>query len=407
VSNPIRILVAVEHGLNQEGVRTTLSIEPDVQVVGLVDGFDQQAPTVYEIPADVTVVACSAQTGEALAFIGEAVARQPDRPLVVVCDGSPNGFVRRAFEAGADDIVTMPPAGTVPDSAVQAQLLFSLEKAVARRSSAALAGRQLGGMITVLGPKGGIGKTLTATNLGASLADRGQKVVLVDIDLQFGDVGLALGLAPETTIWDLATSDGSLDEEKIEAYLTHHKSGMRVLLAPSRPDQAAAVTVDFLRNLYSFLRGSNDFVIVDTPPGFTPEVISSIDSSTDVCLVGTLDSLSLKNARLGLETLGLMGFDNAHIRMVLNRADSRVGISHGDVAAIIGRSADVLVPSHRDIARSVNEGTPIAIADRRSEAARAFHGLADVYVAEAASRNNGHSSAAPHRRRWFHRARSG
>ena len=107
------------------------------------------------------------------------------------------------------------------------------------------------------------------------------------------------------------------------------------------------------------LRAKHDFVIVDTPPGFTPEVIASIDSSSHVCMVGMLDSLSLKNTKLGLETLELMGYDRDRIRLVLNRADSRVGITHDDVASIIGRKPDVLVPSDRDIPRSVNEGKPI------------------------------------------------
>ncbi len=100
-------------------------------------------------------------------------------------------------------------------------------------------------------------------------------------------------------------------------------------------------------------------MIVDTPPGFTPEVIASVDSSTHVCMVGMLDSLSLKNTKLGLETLELMGYEGERINLVLNRADSHVGITHDDVRTVVGREPDVLVPSHRDIARSANMGAPI------------------------------------------------
>jgi pilus assembly protein CpaE len=121
-------------------------------------------------------------------------------------------------------------------------------------------------------------------------------------------------------------------------------------------------------------------VIVDTPPGFTPEVIAAIDASSDICIVGMLDSLSLKNTKLGLETLELMGYDQSRISLVLNRADTRVGITHEDVEAIIGRPPDVLVPSDRQIPISVNEGTPIVIHDERSDAARAFQKLAERYA---------------------------
>jgi pilus assembly protein CpaE len=128
------------------------------------------------------------------------------------------------------------------------------------------------------------------------------------------------------------------------------------------------------------LRGSYDYVILDTPPGFTPEVIASIDASSHVCMVGMLDALSLKNTKLGLETLELMGYDAQRVRLVLNRADSSVGITHNDVLSILGRPPDVLVPSHRDITRSVNEGTPIVLSHKRAEAAKAFRALAQLYV---------------------------
>jgi pilus assembly protein CpaE len=168
-----------------------------------------------------------------------------------------------------------------------------------------------------------------------------------------------------------------------------------VLLAPSRPDQAAAVTVEFLRELYGALRTSHDFVIVDTPPGFTPEVIATIDSSTDLVVVGMLDSLSLKNTKLGLETLELMGYNPGRIRVVLNRADSRVGITPDDVEAILGREPDVLVPSDRDVPRALNEAVPIVSAKSGSGVAKAFSRLADVYSDRKKASSNGEVRAEP------------
>jgi pilus assembly protein CpaE len=244
-------------------------------------------------------------------------------------------------------------------------------------------------MICVLGPKGGTGKTLTSCNLAVSLADTGHSVAIVDLDLQFGDVGLSLGLPPDKTVFDLAKAGGSLDAEKLESYLAKHESGARVLMAPTRPDHAGVITTDFLRDVYAMLRSTSDYLIVDTPPGFTPEVISSIDSSSNVCMVGMLDSLSLKNTKLGLETLELMGYQPERIRLVLNRADSRVGITREDVAAIVGRAPDVLVPSDRDIPRSINEGVPIVHSKARSEAARAFRDLAASYHSVERPAKNG------------------
>jgi pilus assembly protein CpaE len=383
VNERVKTLVALDGGIDRETVEQSLPEGSEIQVVAFVDGLEESWTTLQETATDLLLVACGGYSERALVFVDGAVKQRRERPVVVLCEGSPNGFVRRAFEAGADDIVALPET--------PGNVLFALQKALARKQGAAAAsGVALAPMVCVLGPKGGTGKTLTSCNLAVSLALSGHKVALVDLDLQFGDVGLALGLAPEQTIYDLAKSGGSVDPEKIESFLSPHSSGVRVLMAPTRPDQAAAISVEFLRDVYAALRASNDFVIVDTAPGFTPEVIASIDSSSHVCMVGMLDSLSLKNTKLGLETLELMGYEQERIRLLLNRADSRVGISHDEVAAITGRKPDILVPSAREIPCSVNEAVPVVVSKSRSELARAFDSLAELYlVPEAEASTNG------------------
>jgi pilus assembly protein CpaE len=157
-----------------------------------------------------------------------------------------------------------------------------------------------------------------------------------------------------------------------------------VLMAPVRPDQAGSITVAFLKELYATLKGSFEYIVIDTPPGFTPEVIATIDSSSSICMVGMLDAPSLKNTKLGLETLELMRHPLDSVRLLLNRADTSVGITHADVVAVLGRAPDVLVPSQREVVRSVNAGEPIVTSSRRSEPAKAFRALAELYVAARA-----------------------
>ena len=225
-------------------------------------------------------------------------------------------------------------------------------------------------------------------------------MALVDLDLKFGDVGLTLGLRPEHTVYDLVRAGGTLDADKLADFLTVHPSGIRALLAPARPDEAGVVTPAFLKDVYPLLRSMHDFVIVDTPPSFTPEVIGAVDASTEVCLVAMLDSLSLKNSKLGVETLELMDYAGP-VRLVLNRADSNVGISPEDVVSILGRAPDLLVPSDRNVTRSVNQGEPISLGHRRSDAARSFHALAGMYIADQLSEDEKNKKR---RRKLFRRA---
>jgi pilus assembly protein CpaE len=406
VSHRLRAVVALAAGPDPMAVEAAVSGSAGLEVVGFMHDVGPTTGRLEEFDPDVLVIACGEESAsEVLELIDHFTRQHPNRPVIVLAGASLNGFVTRVIEAGADDIVRIPDSANVSalDQASE-QISFAIEKALARKDNAALVrGATAGRMICVLGPKGGIGKTLTAANLAVSFAAAGETAVIVDLDLQFGDVGLALGLTPDKTIYDLARSSGSLDEEKAEAFMAVDPSGLRALLAPVRPDQASAVTPEFLTGLYRVLRAAFDYVVVDTPPGFTPEVIASIDSSSDVCMVGMLDSLSLKNTKLGLETLDLMGYPRERVTVVLNRADSRVGITKNDAATIIGRGADVLVPSTRDITRSVNESLPIAISQPRSEAGRAFRSLAAIYQRSDAT---GDTAATNKRRRVFRRRAS-
>jgi pilus assembly protein CpaE len=378
----IRAFIALDTGMSREVVAESFPHDGNVEVVGMVEGLDEAWLTLQEVANDLLVIACAGHSEKALVLIDGAVKQRPSRPVVVVGYGSPNGFVNRVFEAGADDVVILP-----EDSEA---IRFALEKAVARKAggSGAITEGQ-GQLVCVLGPKGGTGKTLTATSLAVALSEMGQRVALIDLDLQFGDVGLCMGLRPDTTIYDLVRAGGSLDEEKLGDFLTTHHSGVEVLMAPSRPDHAAVVSVEFLREVYGVLRRMVDFVIIDTPPGFTPEVIATIDSASAICMVGMLDALSLKNTKLGLETLALMGFPHDRIKLVLNRARTRVGISEEDVVAIVERAPDVFVPSDRDIPRSVNEGTPLVTSQPQSEAAEAFRLLATKLLEPEPARAGG------------------
>jgi pilus assembly protein CpaE len=371
MSDTIRILVTLAEHADRQLVESALQGEQSLEIAGYAEQLDDWH-AFLEQPGDVVVVACYGHDDAVTAMVDYAVKHRPDRPVVVLCEASPNGFLRQAFEAGADDVITLPQSAE--------QVAFTLQKVIARKKGLAVPGKASAPVIAVLGPKGGTGKTLIATNLAVALAQRDANVVLVDLDLQFGDIGLAMGLSPERTMYDLMKAGPPFDHEKLERHLITHSSGVKVLIAPTRPDQASAVSIDYLRDIYASLRTMCDVVIVDTPPGFTPEVIATIDVSSEICMVGMLDSLSLKNTKLGLETLDLMGYDTEHVSLVLNRADSRVGITPDDVSTIVARAPDISIPSDREIPRSVNEGTPIVATRQQSGAAKAFRALADRYA---------------------------
>lgn len=368
-ASAIRTLVAVDWSVASDVVERVIG-DPRVAVSGLGDptsGWPARED------AEALLVVCATDSEHGLELVRRGRDAYPGRPVVVACNGEPNGYLRSAFTAGAEDVVEIGPNGHAA-----AETYLALAKAVARHGTEAAVTGQ-GRVITVLGPKGGTGKTLVATNLAAGLSVQHQRAVVVDLDLQFGDVGLAMGLRPERTFYDLAHSGGHPDASKLEGFLTDHRSGAAALLAPTRPDHAAIVTPDHVRDVLRVLRRTVPFVVVDTPPAFSPEVIAALDESTDVCVVAMLDAPSLKNTKIALETLELMGVQ-ARMRVVLNRSDTSVGITHADVVRILGRAPDVLLPSSRDVVRAVNAGESIVLADKRNEAAKALKALAGLYL---------------------------
>jgi pilus assembly protein CpaE len=393
----LQTLVALDTEVDRGLVETLIARDPRVEVLDYLEITG--APSSGRGPGDALVVAVADYDDQVRDFVVAARRQHPARPIVLVCPPSGNGaYVGEAFSSGVDDIIPLPTdTSAAVDPVLARQLAFALEKAVMRKqgSSVEAKSENQSHVICVLGLKGGSGKTLTASNLGVSLATAGHSVVLLDLDLQFGDMALAMGMTPVRTMYDLARSGGSLDAGKLEDFLVQHESGAHALLAPVRPDQAAIITVPFLAEVQRLLAEMFDYVVIDTPPSFSPEVIAAVDSSTDVVVVAMRDTLALKNTKLGLETLERMEYDRRHVRVVLNRANTNVGIERDDVLAILGRDVDVYVPSNREITKSVNQGMPIAL-QRSSDAARAFRELAELYIdGDAASAAARAPAAAP------------
>ena len=202
VTGSVRVLVVLDPSVTGEQVMQSVPVD-DVNVVGTIDDPREMLRALERTRADLLLLACDHGSDGIVQLIGEATRQRPGRPVLVLCAGAPNGFVRQVFEAGADDIVELPQS--------RESVRFLIEKAIARRQPSERAPART---VVVLGPKGGTGKTLTACNLGVLLANAGHRTVLVDIDLQFGDVGLALGLRPDRTIYDLASSGGTMDADQ-------------------------------------------------------------------------------------------------------------------------------------------------------------------------------------------------
>jgi pilus assembly protein CpaE len=294
-------------------------------------------------------------------------------PVVLVASGEASQLLEEALDADVADVLLLPQLTN--------NVIFSIRKTAhaGRRAQGPIAGH--GRVLTVFSPKGGTGKTVTATNLAASFAKFSRKrTLLLDLDLQFGDAAIMLSVEPEKTIYDLVVAPGELDPDKLAGYTTRHATGLDILPAPVRPEDAELVTETKLARLIDVARASYDAIVVDTSPFFHGPMLATLDRTDQLLLVSSLDVPTIKNVRLSLQTLELLSFPTKRIKVVLNRANSNVGLKRSEVEAALEVKVAYEVPSDRAVPVSVNRGSPAVISESGSEAARALRQMAETLL---------------------------
>lgn len=255
-------------------------------------------------------------------------------------------------------------------------------------------------IIAVLSPKGGSGKTTVATNLAVGLAQAApHEVVLMDLDLQFGDVASALRLTPESTIADTVRS-GAIDSTTLKVLLTPHPSDLFALCAPESLAQADDVDPDRLTKIVRPLASQFKYVVIDTAAGIDPHALAAIELATDLIMVCTTDVPCVRGVRKALDALDVLGMGGQARHFVLNRADARVGLSASDIESTLGVEMDVSVPSSQAMWLSLNSGTPILEGDAGSPAGKAMAELVERFAPGAiAAAGGGRRSSGGLRRR--------
>ncbi|MFJ4261142.1 CpaE family protein [Paenarthrobacter nicotinovorans] len=278
---------------------------------------------------------------------------------VVLAAGNAAEVALPAMRAGIRDLLE--PAAD--ESSIRVLLeRASLASAGRRRGLGAQVdgSRQGGRIIAVMSPKGGVGKTTISTNLAVGLGrTSSMKVVIADLDLQFGDVASGLLLEPEKTIADAVTGAAVQDSMVLKSYLTVHPAGIYALCAPRNPSQIDQISAEQVGHLLEQLAEEFDYVIVDTAPGLGEHVLATLERASDVVWVCGMDIPSIRGLRNGLEVLDEIGLVPEHRHVVLNFADKRSGLTLADVEATVGCPVDITLPRSRSLPYSTNRGVPL------------------------------------------------
>ena len=304
---------------------------------------------------------------------------RPEVSVVMVAPVEPDLF-QQAMRSGVRDVI----APEASDGELRNALDRALEGSDRRRGAPVTPVEPKGPMgkiITVVSPKGGSGKTAIASNLAVSLAKaQPGEVVLVDLDMQFGDIKWALGLQPEKSIHDAASMAGSLDLTTLKLFLTPRRDGLFVLCAPGSPAEGEEVSAELAAEAIRLLATEFPLVVVDTAAGLTEHTLAAIDQSTDVVMACDLSRSSLHSTRKVVEALDALHITEPVRKLVLNRAGSKVGVEEQEVISTIGMKVDIGIPSSRAVPVSMNEGSPIVESNAKSDVARKMVELAGQFT---------------------------
>jgi len=369
----IRLLIVDDHAETRDNIRKILQFEPDIVVVGSARTGQEAIQQAVETQPDVILMDINMPDMDGIKATELILEEVPFAQIVILSIQSEADYMRKAMLAGARYFLAKPPSGdelistirTVSERAKDQRKKLAAPTAEVPTQKGDGRKRPMGKLLAVYSPKGGVGCTTLATNMAIGLNSDETPTVLVDGNLQFGDVSVFLNLQVKNSLVDLATRTDELEEDIASEVLMRHDSGLYVLAAPPRPEMADEVQASQVRLVLGFLRQHFAYVVVDNSSTMDDITLAVLDLADVLLAIATTDIPSIKDARLLFDLLSVLEFPKENILFVLNKTDRRSGITAEAVAENLKQAVEGEIPfDDRTVATSVNRGEPLLLGDR-------------------------------------------
>jgi pilus assembly protein CpaE len=382
MADRIRVLIVDDIPETRDHLAKLLGFEPDIEVVGSAASGTEAIAQATKLLPDVILMDINMPDMDGITATERLSSQVPTAAVVMMSVQGEADYLRRSMLAGAREFLVKPFSSDELTASIRQ--LYSREKEKAGRAVATAAPRSaeppaLGSVVAVFSPKGGVGRTTIAVNLAViAAAELDKKVVLVDGSFQFGDVAVLLNLNPkDKSMFELVSDlEAGGDIDAVDTYTVAHSSGLHVVLAPPSPEMADVITPASVKRVVESLRQRYDLVVIDCAAWFNDTTLGILDLADIVLTVLTLEITSIKNIRLFLEVAEKLGYDDK-VRLVLNRADTTLGIRVADVEHSIGRKVDnTIVSDGRAVVYALNRGVPFVISNREAQVSQDVFRLA-------------------------------
>jgi pilus assembly protein CpaE len=390
MTDRIKVLIVDDIPETRDHLSKLLGFESDVEVVGAAAGGPEAIEMATALRPDVVLMDINMPGMDGITATEKLAADVPTAAVIMMSVQGEADYLRRSMLAGAREFLVKPFSSDELTASIRQ--VWSREKEKLSRYAPVAQSQQTSNesgepasVAAVFSPKGGVGRTTIAVNLAVAAAQMGKRVALVDASFQFGDVGVLLNLNPRNkSIADLAGELQADEVESLDTFMITHSSGVRVLLAPPSPEQAELIGPAAVRRVLQRLRRDHDLVVVDCPSSFNEATLAVLDEADLILTLLTLEITSVKNMRLFLEVCEQLGYGPDKIRLVLNRADSTLGIRVADVEHSIGRKVDhTIVSDGRSVVYALNRGVPFFLSNREAQVSQDIQRLAAAVTGPA------------------------
>jgi pilus assembly protein CpaE len=390
----IRVLIVDDVSDTRENVRKLLTFESDIEVVAAARTGKEAIQLSQESNPDVVLMDINMPDMDGIAATEQIRQKLPSVQVVILSIQNDQNYMRKAMVVGARDFLTKPPN---PDELVAAiRRAGKVAREERAKSSQVFVSPQgipnlamKSKIIQIYSPKGGTGCTTIAVNLAVSLHNEETRVVLVDANLQFGDVAIFLNEQVKNSILDLAPRVDEMDPEIVDSVMIKNAAtGVHIMASPSRPENAEKVNADQFAKLLRYLRQLYAYVIVDSSSYLTDVTLAVLDVADAIVLVTTQDIPSIKNDRLFLDLLLTLNIPSEKIAFVMNKFDKRIAISAEKVGENLKQEVVAVIPlDERTVIPAVNRGVPFMLDNKTQPAARGIYTLAEALRAKLLKRD--------------------
>ncbi len=364
--NPKILVLEKDETLVDQVRGVAAELRPRPEVVGVDRATAVEEALHSDGPFDVMIAGPTMSTKNGLSALQAIHDETPATSLVLAFAKRPDATLREIIRTGAIDLLQLPVADRSLGETIERAVTHSRSRPSAPAAAAvdpAHAAAPKGTVFTVSSATGGCGKTFYATNLAYYLHQHtGKRTCIVDLDLQFGEVSTALRLRPRFTISDVLSRDDIDDVDlstHIEEYVVTHDSGVMVLAAPMDPSEADRIHPADVTKVIEAARSKFDYVIVDTPAALTEIVLAAFDLSNQLYVMATLDLPSVRHMGVFLNTLDKLKIPSDNVKLILNKAESDVGLDIDQVGRLFPQGFTSVLPYAKEVTKSVNSGTPV------------------------------------------------